>query len=207
MKIYYSEIFKKAKFSQEIIFQLQKILPEKFFLAYTIQYKPLALKLKKLFKDHITGFSQVIGCSKIPKQLAVLLIGEGKFHALNLLNYADKVIVFNGESFNELGEQEREKIESENKVKFSKLLYANEIGILISTKPGQYNIQEALKIKNKLTELKKKSYFFFFDTLNYNDLYNFDIKFWLNTSCPGLEYDLKNVMNAKTFFQLLNDFY
>lgn len=204
MEIYYSEIFKKTNLSKEIISKLQKILPQKFFLAYTVQYKTLAFKLKEFFRENIIGLSQITGCSKIPKQITILLLGDGKFHAINLLNYAERVIIFNGQNFLEIGKKEKQKIEEQNKAKFSKLFFETKIGILISIKPGQYNIKEALKVKIKLLELKKKAYFFFFDTLNQQDLENFNIKVWINTSCPGLEYDFKNILNAKTFFQLLN---
>ena len=202
MKILYSEIFKKPEFSEKALSELEKLLPEKFFLAYIIQYKPLALKLKKQFKNRLAGFSQVLGCSKIKPQKAVLLLEEGRFHALNLLKYSEKVVVFNSQGISELGIKEKQEIENREKIKLSSLLHYNSIGILISSKQGQYNILEAVKAKNKLSEMKKQAYFFLFDTLNPAELENFGINFWVNTACPGLEHDFKGVINSQSLFQI-----
>ena len=72
-----------------------------------------------------------------------------------------------------------------------KYLNAEKIGILISIKPGQYNLQKALKFKKTI---KKQSYLFLFNNLNPTELENFpQIQSWVNTACPRIEY--KNIIN------------
>jgi diphthamide biosynthesis enzyme Dph1/Dph2-like protein len=207
MKIIYSEVYNKVKPDKDALLELEKALPERFFLAYTIQFKKLALMLKDRFKQRVSGFSQVLGCSKIPKQKDVLLLSGGDFHATNLLKYAENIIVFDGKNLSKLGKEEKAKIEAENKAKLAGLLHSNSIGILISTKPGQYDIKQVLKLKQALLKLNKKPYVFIFDTLKPEDLENFQVNFWVNTACPGLEYDLKDVINSQTFRGLIDSFH
>ena len=70
---------------------------------------------------------------------------------------------------------------------------SDKIGILVSTKPGQYNLKEAIKIKK---QIKKESYIFFFNKLEEFELENFpDIEYWINTACPRIE--AKKVINAR----------
>lgn len=201
MKLIYSEIFKKASLNLQVFDELKKILPNKFYLAYTIQYKPLALKLKQELESQVIGFSQVLGCSKLdkPYNRTVLLISEARFHAINLLKYSDKVIIFDGKSIAVLGNSEKERIEKENQIKFANLLNSDKIGILVSTKPGQYNINDALKVKAKLIKMNKHPQIFFFDMLRIEDLENFQMQFWINTSCPGIECDSNKIMDKQTF--------
>lgn len=203
MKLIYSEVYSKINLDKNTLLDLEKALPGRFFLAYTIQFKKLALMLKDRFKQRVSGFSQVLGCSKIPNQKDILLLSGGDFHAANLLKYAENILVFDGRNLSKLGKGEKAKIEAENKAKLVRLLHSDSIGILISTKPGQYNIKEALELKQALPKLNKKPYFFIFDTLKPEDLENFQVDFWINTACPGLEYDFKNIINSQTFFSLI----
>ena len=70
---------------------------------------------------------------------------------------------------------------------------SDKIGILVSTKPGQYNLNQALKLKK---QLKKESYIFIFNKFEDFELENFPhIDFWINTACPRIE--AKNVINAR----------
>lgn len=65
---------------------------------------------------------------------------------------------------------------------------SKEIGVLISTKPGQYKIKKAYELEDKFPE--KKIYFLLFNTLNYSGLENFPfIECFVNTACPRISYD------------------
>ena len=82
------------------------------------------------------------------------------------------------------------------RIKKIRFLSAENIGILVSTKPGQNKLKKALQIKNKLEKKHKKCYIFCFETLNLNELENFPfIEFWLNTACPRIEDDSKIILN------------
>ena len=83
-------------------------------------------------------------------------------------------------------------------VKYTKFLHADNIGILVSTKPGQNSYKKAVEIKEKLESKGKKCFIFVFDTLNSNEMENFPfIDFWINTACPRIadDEDKKNVID------------
>jgi len=74
-----------------------------------------------------------------------------------------------------------------------KFYSADNIGILVSTKPGQNNLKEAIELKKKL---KKNCYIFVSDMINEAELENFPfIQAWVNTACPRIEG--KNIVNAE----------
>jgi len=63
-------------------------------------------------------------------------------------------------------------------------------GILVCTKPGQYNLNLAEKIKNKLEAEGKKAYIFMFETMSPESLLDFqDIEAWISTACPRIAVD------------------
>jgi len=201
-EVFYSEIFKKPSINRRSLSKLLKILPKNVYLAYSIQYKPLAEKIKPLLEKNgyqINGFQQVLGCSKIPKQDTILLIGEERFHALNLVKFSDKVIVFDGAKFFEVSESDKKSAKDREKAKISKFLYSTDIGMLVSIKK-QSNLENAAKTINLLSEKypEKKFHLFLFDTLDYKELENFKIDFWVNLACPGIEYDNKNILNIES---------
>jgi diphthamide biosynthesis enzyme Dph1/Dph2-like protein len=207
MQVFYSEIFRKARLNNDVS-GLLKILPKKFLIAYVIQYKNLANELENKLekKFDILGFKQVLGCSKIEPQETVLLVGGGRFHALNLLKYAKHVIVFNGEQTIKLDAKDTAEIEKAGKIRYLQFLHANNIGMLVSTKKGQFNLEAALHAKKTLESKfpDKKFNIFMFETLNCSEFENFPVDFWINFSCPGIEYDHKNVINLDTLESFLS---
>jgi 2-(3-amino-3-carboxypropyl)histidine synthase len=188
-------LFIPAKINFDI--DLKKIqslkLPKKLAIAYSIQYKDIAEKIKKILseKHTITSFIQVLGCSnpKFPKNTdAVLLISSGKFHAVSLaLNSEIPIYLFENNNLEKISEQEIENLKKKKKSAYLKFLNSEKIGILISTKPGQENLQRAMNISKKLKN--KKNYFFLSNEINVNEFENFDINSWINTACPRMDFD------------------
>ena len=89
MKTLFIPIKSKLSFNKKDILETSKKLPINIVITYSIQYKELAINIKKILakKHKILLFSQVLGCSilNLPKSTeAILLIGSGKFHALSL---------------------------------------------------------------------------------------------------------------------------
>ena len=63
-------------------------LPKKLFLAYSVQYRELAKKIKSQLESNkikVVDFQQVLGCSKVNTKLPILLVSTGKFHLQNLM--------------------------------------------------------------------------------------------------------------------------
>ncbi len=175
-------------------------LPKELFIAYSIQYKALALDIKKYLeytkKHKITGFRQVLGCSKLKTNSALLLIGSGRFHALGLaLQNNTPIYIYNNNKIETIDKKQIEILKKRKQGALLKFLSASKVGILVSTKPGQNRIKDASKLKKKIENKGKKAYFFVANNLNLDDLENFFIDSWVNTACPGLAYDNPKLIN------------
>jgi len=173
-----------------------KKLPKNLAVAYSIQYKDLAEKIKELIKPIF--FTQVLGCSKpnFPKNTkAILLISDGKFHAISLA-YESKlpVYLFNKGNIEKISEKEIEIFSKKQKGAYLKFLNAEKVGILVSTKPGQENLEKAINLKKKIKN--KSSYLFISNNIDTNEFENFsEIQSWINTSCPRLDMSINSVIN------------
>jgi len=175
-------------------------LPGNIAIAYSIQYENLAFEIKKkLSKRHkITDFIQVLGCSrpKLKKTQAVLLISSGRFHALNLaLETKLPIYILENNQVSKISEEDINKLNNMKKASYMNFLNSKNMGILISTKPGQENLKKALEIRKKLRSKykDKKIYLFMANNINASEFENFPIQSWVNTACPRIEGN--NVIN------------
>lgn len=168
-------------------------LPSKIFLAYSIQYKEVAEKLKKKLGKKIKEFRQILGCSEIKSKYPVLLIGSGKFHAIQLALQGNTVYILEGNNVTLLDKKGIEEIKNKRKAALSRFLAADSIGILVSSKPGQENLKRALELKKKLKKKDKEVRIFLADNLDINELENYNIGSWVNTACPALTFDSRVV--------------
>jgi 2-(3-amino-3-carboxypropyl)histidine synthase len=176
-------------------------IKEKIGLVTTIQYSNYLKDIKKIIKNSIIAGS-ILGCDisaakKISNKIdSFLFIGTGKFHPIKLAADLNKsVYIFNPEnnSLYSITQEEINEYKSRKKGSYMKYLNAEKIGILISIKPGQYNLQKAIQFKKKS---KKQNYLFLFNILNPLELENFpQIQSWVNTACPRIEY--KNIINIQ----------
>jgi len=170
-------------------------------LVTTIQYSHYLKDINKIIKNSIIA-GPILGCDisaakKILNKIDLFLfIGTGKFHPIKLASELNKpVYIFNPETnqLYSITEKEINEFKSRKKGFYIKYLNAEKVGILISIKPGQYNLNKALQFKKKS---KKQSYLFLFNTLNPSELENFPkIQSWVNTACPRIEY--KNIINIE----------
>jgi 2-(3-amino-3-carboxypropyl)histidine synthase len=169
-------------------------LPKEISIAYSIQYKEIAEKIKAILsKNHkITALVQVLGCSKplfSKETKAILLISSGKFHAISIAAETNlPVYVLESDELRKISQEEVISLQSKKKAAYMRFLNAERIGILVSTKPGQENLKEAISAKTKLKE--KKSYLFISNNIDIREFENFpDINSWLNTACPRMDFD------------------
>jgi diphthamide biosynthesis enzyme Dph1/Dph2-like protein len=189
------QLFIPAKIKQELdVKKIQSFhLPINIAIAYSIQYKEIALKIKTILsKTHkIIAFVQVLGCSK-PKfsrdTKAILLVSSGKFHAVSLALESNlPVYLFNGSNLEKISENEINQLKAKKKTGYMKFLNSDKIGIIVSLKPGQENLKKALSLKSSLKT--KKSYLFLSNEINPKEFENFSIESWVNTACPRLDFD------------------
>ncbi len=185
-------------------------LPERIGLVTTIQFENLLERVKEnLEAEHkilIAGL--ILGCnvdnalSIKDKVDAFLYIGTGKFHPLEVLEKTRKdtfVLDPVNNTFLKLDKEELTKIEKLKRGKISKFLSSNKIGIIVSTKPGQFSFESALKLKKII---KKEAYIFITNEVKQEKLEDFsDIQFWVNTSCSRIEE--KNIINLEDLTPIL----
>jgi len=199
MKTVFIEARKNVSLNKGKLEELAKVLPHTIYIVYGIQYKKLALEIKKSLKNKkIIGFSQILGCSKLKTRAdAILLVGEARFHALNIaLSSGKPVFIFDNLSINKIDSQEILAMQKQEKGKYLKFLSSSSVGILVSTKPGQENLKAAEKIKKTLEKKSKKVFLFLADSISPDELENFpDIDMWINTACPGISLDSSKIIN------------
>ncbi len=217
MKTLYIPVKKKLSITQSQLQSLEKKLPKNIAICYSIQFKDLAKNIKKYLSKtkSISLFQQVLGCSKprISQDTeAILLISEGKFHAIGLsLETGKKVFVYENKKFISIKQEEIKKYQQKKKSSYLRFLYADKIGILVTTKQGQERLERALKLKQKLEKQnpEKKVYIFITNNINPNEFENFpDIECWINTACPRLDMafinsENNNVINLKEIEEYL----
>ncbi len=151
-------------------------------------------KVLLLKAEHTLYHGQLLGCSikKFNGDFdAFLYIGDGLFHpkALMLKN-TKPVFVFDpfSRQFLKLSENSVAEMKRKSQASLSKFLHRKEIGVLISTKPGQMQIKKAYDLEKKFPD--KNFHFLLFDTIDFAELENFPfIQCFANTACPRISYD------------------
>jgi 2-(3-amino-3-carboxypropyl)histidine synthase len=208
------KIFIKAAYSrpfaisENLKFQLAKI-PDKIGLVSTVQFSNFLPIMKKQLEDlgrevHISGGGTFLGCNAInaenifDKVDAFLYVGSGKFHPLQMaLKLKDKKRIFllhpEAEKISELNWKEVEDFKKKREIINARALSSDELGLLVSIKPGQCNLSEALKFKENFEKQGKKAYLFLFDNFDETQIENWNKLTYVNTACPGLALDKKFV--------------
>ncbi|MBM3247570.1 hypothetical protein FJZ17_03480 [Candidatus Pacearchaeota archaeon] len=211
MKVLFIETQKKLNKEEMPSFDGLNLMPKELFLAYSIQYKSLAELIKKELESSghkIAGFQQVLGCSKLKlkKGLAILLIGTGRFHALNLALQNSRVYVFDEGNITLINASEIENLRKQRQLQLNKFVLAKKLGILISTKPGQENLAKAELLKKKISKKypEKQVFFFISNNINPAEFENFDINLWINSACPGITNDSQKLVNIVDILDFLD---
>ncbi len=189
----------KSKVNEKKISLISNKLPKNIVVAYSVQYENQAKKIKNILSENhkIIQFVQVLGCSKInfPKNTdAVLLVSSGKFHGISLaVETGLPIYIVEENSLKEISKKEIENLKKRKKGAYLKFLHADRIGILVSTKPGQENLKNAIEFKKNLKN--KKSYLFVGNNINTSEFENFGLDCWVNTACPRLDMASNEIIN------------
>ena len=199
MKTFFIDSKSKLKISNSELVLILKSLPKEILITYSIQYKDIANQIYTLLskKNSIAHPVQVLGCSKLKLSKtikAILLIGSGRFHASSLaLETKLPIYILENKKITKISEKEISNLEKKQKANYVGFLNAENIGILISTKPGQENLKKAIEFKKKCKN--KKSYLFLGNNLSVSEFENFGLDFYVNTSCPRLDMDSSKIIN------------
>lgn len=204
-------LFIEAKSNIDFIDALKRIkLKGKVGLVTTIQHLHKLKGVQKIVPNSVLG-GQILGCDvsaamNIKDKVDFFLyIGSGEFHPMEVaLKTSKEVTAFNPftEKTSKITKKDIETMRKNIKGKYLRFLAAEKIGILVSTKPGQYNLQKALELQKKL---KKPSYILIFNTLTERELENYPgINIFVNTSCPRI--DFKKVINLMDLEEMIKIF-
>jgi len=202
-------MFVEARYKKPISIEKHVLkLPARVGLVTTVQFigqvKEVKSQLEKEGKKvffgkgkHTAYQSQVLGCDvdaavSVEKKIdAFLYIGSGMFHPIAIsLKTKKDVFTFNPltNKFNKVDKKEAEKINKRKKGALIKFLSSTEIGVIVTTKPGQQQLKQAFELKKRFKD--KNFYFLMFNTIDFNQLENFPfIECFVNTACPRIALD------------------
>lgn len=200
---------------KDAVEKFTKNFPEckKIGLIASLQYLDFIPILKKELEDkgikaltskgNLAKYpAQVLGCDiNAAKSLegkvdAFILLSTGRFHAIQSASETSKpVFILQEDSIQQIKKEDIGAMKRRRLGAAKKFLASREIGIIVSTKPGQNKLKEALKIKERLEKKGKKAFLFITDTININELENFSCQSWLNTACPALVLDSSKIVN------------
>lgn len=184
--------------------------------------KKEGIEIKTSKADRTCKNCQILGCDIYQesfkpeiKSSAVLYIGDGDFHPTALL-YSQMyskikfdLLVLNPYT-SKIEKYDTIKIKKNIlKMKANLLQYLNSknVGILVTTKPGQNYLELAKQLKKQLELKSKKAYIFLDNEINLDRLEDFIfIDCWINTGCPRIGTDdilnfNKPLINIKEAFK------
>jgi len=146
---------------------------------------------------------QILGCDVYHGNLHLqeeadvyLYIGDGRFHPLALVlqqrgsKKFKEVIMYDpiAKKMNLLNLKDIEQINNKQKASLKLFLMKKNIGVILTTKPGQQQYLYSLKLKERYPE--KEFYYFIDNTVSFNQFENFPfIDVWINTACPRIGLD------------------
>jgi diphthamide biosynthesis enzyme Dph1/Dph2-like protein len=183
---------KNLSFNRKILENFD--IKNSFEIFYTIQYENLAKEIANYYSCKKT--KHVLGCSIIKSNKNILLITDGKFHALNIsVNSNKEIYIFDGHKLEKITKEEISKYNNKKKGKISKFLSSNEVGIIVSTKLHQNKLNEALILKKKIEKMKKRAYVLICNNVSIDEIENLSLPVYINTACPGLDKDNNKILN------------
>lgn len=142
---------------------------------------------------------QILGCD-ISSALDIkdkincfLYIGSGIFHPIGIKMEINKPIIALDPISNKITKITDEQVKLykiRKALATSNAKQAKKFGIIVSIKPGQYDISNAVKTKNKIERKGKEAHIFIFDDLVPESLINYpEIDCWINTACPRISLE------------------
>jgi len=206
-KVFIKAVYNRPFAISESLKAQFKDIPDKIGLITTVQFSNLLPLIKKELEErgkevYISGEGTVLGCNaenakKIFNKVdAFLYVGSGKFHPLQvalLLKKKKRIYILppQAEEIYELDWKEVEAFKIRKNIAKAKAMSSDKLGLLVSTKPGQCNLSNASKFKEKFDKPGKKAYIFLFDNFDETQIENWNELVYVNTACPGLALDKK----------------
>jgi len=148
---------------------------------------------KRLLRGQVLGCDVGhLGSSLIDKIDGTIFVGGGRFHALAILRKTKKPVLavdpYN-KQLTVLDDIDLRKYYQKRYAAVDSIKNAQRIGILVSTKTGQYN-QKLLQLAQDWLELHGKTFLtVLVSTVIFPQLLNFPVDGWISTLCPRVALD------------------
>lgn len=183
-------------------------------LAATIQYIDLIPRIKSYLESKNKKViinqgahykAHVLGCNSTaldPKADTLLIITDGKFHAINnAIQLQKEIYIFNTKTLDKITKKEIEEHNKKLQAKQKKFLLSSQVGLILSTKHGQHH-KQINTIKKQIEKLDKKVYIFEANNINTSEFENYpQIPIFVNTACYGLARDSSKIINLQDIQQ------
>jgi len=216
MKKLFIETRKKFNLSNIKFELLDKLPGDKIALAATIQYLELIPKVKKylesigkkvIIRQGAYYDAHVLGCNSSAFDKSAdtfLMITDGTFHAINnAIQLQKQIYVFTTHTLEKIEQSEIDKHNQRTLTKQKKYLFADVVGLLVSSKHGQHQKNIHI-IKKRIENSGKKAYVFESDHIDTAEFENFpQIQMWINTACFGLGRDDMRIINLSDILEYL----
>jgi 2-(3-amino-3-carboxypropyl)histidine synthase len=180
-------------------------------LATTVQHAHQVKQIKKKLEERgIKIFvgsgsgktpldAQILGCTyqtviNIMKEVdAYLYVGGGQFHPMGIIMSTSKpVIVANPYSgcITKITEDDLMNLAKRRMAAITKARNSTRFAILVSSKPGQNNIEKAIMLQEELKEQGKHVIIIYLDEVKSEHINNFsEPEILINTACPRIAID------------------
>lgn len=143
--------------------------------------------------------AQILGCSymtaiEISDQVEVFLyIGGGKFHPSGIVMSTGKPVIianpYNGE-VSSIKEEDLMDLAKRRMAAIALAKNSKRFGILVSSKPGQNNIEKAIELQRQLREQGKEAVLIYMDEIRAEHINNYsEPETLVNTACPRIAVD------------------
>ena len=143
--------------------------------------------------------AQILGCSYITainvmdQVEAYLYIGGGRFHPTGIVMSTGKPVIvanpYNGE-VSRITEDDLMDVAKRRVAAVTIAKNANRFGVLVSSKPGQNNLEKAVELQRKLREQGKEAVIIYMDEIRSEHVNNYsEPEVLVNTACPRIAID------------------
>lgn len=83
----------------------------------------------------------------------------------------------------------KEKWLKKRNARIRRALEAETFGIMVSTKKGQYNMDDALRLRDRLLKTGREAFVYAGEELNPERVLGIKVDAWINTACPRIVDD------------------
>ncbi len=182
-------------------------LPERVALASTIQHSHRLPAVKQALEKQgkkvllipkgkrCSEEGQVLGCDLTGAEQiedsvdGFLFIGSGLFHAMGIAFYTEKPVIRADPYTQEITDLDATIWKKERALRQTKASEAGSYGIIVSSKPGQNQMEKAKEIKEKIEAKNLRAYLILMDEITPDRLLAFDVDAFIITACPRIVID------------------